>query len=277
MLVMHLAGAWLDHQPSPDLTASIILPNLAMVQEWPVFGFVRSINVPSWSISVEVFLYIFVFPVLAYIVARHGLRKGVSVAILVVALAADVAASRDLRNPWMFEYSGLARGIAGFTAGFVICELIYKREAALIPVSAEVILGLAAAAMLPFGGLHPIMPLAFAALIAVTYSRASLLGRVLGSAPMAYLGALSYSVYIWQAPVIKACSLAFAVRHVGGQQIAENATELHKVLYCVGTPLALAVVANLSFYAFETPLRKMLRRRRRARIPVPAVPSAVER
>ena len=269
MLAMNLGAAWLDHHPSPDLKASIIIPNLAMVQEWPVFGFVPSINVPSWSISVEVFLYIFLFPFFAFIMARRRLPKAVSLVILLAALVADFMVSRDVAHPLPFEYSGLVRGIAGFTVGFLICELIHKRDAPLMPAPAEAILGLMVLALLPFNGLHPLLPIAFAALIAVTYSPASCLGRILGSPLFAYLGALSYSVYIWQAPVIKACTLAFAMRQVGGEELDMHATVWHKVLYCVGTPLALALIANLSYYAFETPVRRILRGRARDRMPVP--------
>jgi peptidoglycan/LPS O-acetylase OafA/YrhL len=45
-----------------------------------------------------------------------------------------------------------------------------------------------------------------------------------------------------------------------------------KLLYCVGTTVALLAVANASYYWFETPLRRLLRGPVRDRMRVGACP-----
>src|SRR5580658_1566025 len=60
ILAMNYGAVRLGHPASLDFKPSILLPNLVMLQEWPIpgFGFQTSVNTPSWSISVEVFLYV---------------------------------------------------------------------------------------------------------------------------------------------------------------------------------------------------------------------------
>jgi peptidoglycan/LPS O-acetylase OafA/YrhL len=263
MLAMNIGSVRLGHRPNSDLKSSVILPNLLMIQEWPAPHVVNSINIPSWSISVEVFLYIFIFPLLAFAVARRSLPKPLFLGILGVALLLNALVSRDLPHPLPIEYWGLIWGVTGFCAGFMICELVYNATEPLIPGLGEAALVAVVLAMLPFHSLHILLPAAFAALIAVTYPAASRLGRFLGSPIFFYLGGLSYSVYIWHKPVIKACSLAFAMRQMGASDFDIQVSSGRKLLYCVGTTVALLAVANISYYWFETPLRRVLRGPRR--------------
>jgi peptidoglycan/LPS O-acetylase OafA/YrhL len=275
-LAMNLAAARSGHGHSPNLVPSVILPNLAMVQEWPLFGVVNSINTPSWSISVEVFLYIVIFPLFVFILARRSLSRPAALTFLILAILGNAAVSRDLPHPLPIQYSGLLRGITGFTAGFMICELIYKTQVRIIPTFAELILGLLALSFLPFSWLHPFLPILFAGIIAATYSPASRLGRFLGAPFLAYLGAVSYSVYIWQAPVIKACSLAFAIRRIGDTDLDWQADAGHKLLYCFGTTVTLAIVAHASYYWFETPIRRLVHRPRPGKLRVEPAPQTAK-
>jgi len=265
---MNFISAHLVHKAPKDMNLSVLLPNLAMVQEWPVPHVVTSINVPSWSISVEVFLYIFAFPLFAFLIARRRLPAGLSMGIIVVSLLLNALVSRDLPHPLNIEYWGLAWGVTGFCVGFVICELVYTRTEPLLSDPGELVLAAVVVGLLPFHALHIFLPVAFAGLIAVTYPAASRLGRILGSRFLFYLGGLSYSIYIWHAPVIEACTLAFGMRHIGDKSMDFQVSAGHKLLYCVGTTIALMAVANISYYLFETPLRKMLRGPTRNRLPV---------
>ncbi|MGA3172646.1 MAG: acyltransferase [Chthoniobacteraceae bacterium] len=280
VLAMNVVSAHFGHltSASHDFKPSVLLPNLAMVQEWPVPGFVGSINVPSWSISVEFFLYIFVFPLLAWILSRRRLSRTASIAILVVAALIDGAANRgESPFPFNIQYTGLLRGITGFTAGFLICELVFNREESAISWPAEIGLVIVTLALLPFPVLHVFLPLPFAALIAVTFLPKSRLGRLLGSPPFHYLGGLSYSIYIWQYPVLKASTLAFGLRQMGASSTGGESESMsfdHKLLYCAGTCFALVVVANVSYYWFESPLRRILRRPIRTWFTVQSVPQS---
>jgi peptidoglycan/LPS O-acetylase OafA/YrhL len=260
VLAMNLISARYGHAPSDDLKPSILLPNLAMVQEWSIIGFAPSINVPSWSISVEMFLYIAIFPLFAFALARRSAPRWACAALLLGMLLLNAICGGERPNPFHFQHSGLVRGITGFSAGFLICELLYQRIEPLVPVMAEIGVAILVVVMLPFPSLHAFLPFGFAALIAITYSSYSPLGRILGSPFLAYLGGVSYSIYIWQYPVIKACSVLFTVRKMGAMGTDLDISAARKLLYCGGCTLMLAVVANVSYYWFETPLRRMLRR-----------------
>ena len=259
VLGMNAVAVHLGHTPSVDLKPSVILPNLAMLQEWPFLG-VTSVNIPSWSISVEVFLYVAVFPFFAWLLSGRKLSRGVYASFLIIALLIDALLCTDSPFPLNPRYSGLLRGITGFSAGFMICELVYAQEEPVVPLAGEIGLAVAVFVLLPFRSLHVLLPAAFASLIAATYHASSRLGRILGSPFFAYLGGLSYSIYIWQFPVIKGCTLAFGVRDMGGTGFKSSLSPGHKFVYCLGTTLTLALVANVSYYFFESPLRRALRR-----------------
>jgi peptidoglycan/LPS O-acetylase OafA/YrhL len=271
VLAMNLVSARLGHVPSSDFKPSILIPNLLMVQEWPVPARVTSIDFPSWSISVEVFLYLAAFPFFAWLYSRHKVPRGVSCAVLAAAAAAN-----SLFGSVHFSYGGLARGISGFAAGFLLCELINGREKPLVPRAVEIAFGLCAVAILPFVSLHFLLPFLFVVLLAVTYSPSSALGWLLGTAFIEYLGEISYSIYIWHFPVIKACTLLFGLRHMGDIDSNLNISPGQKLLYLGGTILALALVANVSYYWYETPLRQFFRRSGRGQLARRPIPHASE-
>jgi peptidoglycan/LPS O-acetylase OafA/YrhL len=185
MLAMNLGAVRLGHEPNPNLNLSVILPNLLMIQEWPAPHLVNSINIPSWPISVEMFLYIFIIPLLAFAIARRRLPKWLSLgSILGVALLVNALVSRDMPAPLPIEYWGLIWGVTGFCAGFIICELVYNTTEPLTSGLGEAALVAAVLAMLPFHSVHILLPIAFAALIAVTYPAGSPPGSVFGFAAL---------------------------------------------------------------------------------------------
>jgi len=110
-----------------------------------------------------------------------------------------------------------------------------------------------------------ILPFAFAGLIATTYPEKSWLGQKLSVPVLSYLGAISYSVYIWHLPVIKAATLAFGVRQMGASGISRNISHVHLLLYCGGTIGAVLVISTVSYYWFESPLRRVFRKRNHGR------------
>jgi peptidoglycan/LPS O-acetylase OafA/YrhL len=114
--------------------------------------------------------------------------------------------------------------------------------------------------LLRFSDLYFLLPPLFACMVAVTFLETSALARFFGSPFLNYLGGLSYSIYIWQWPVLKACALMFGVRQMGSAETNIHAPLSHRLLFTFGTPLVLAIVVNLSYYKFETPLRGLIRK-----------------
>jgi peptidoglycan/LPS O-acetylase OafA/YrhL len=93
----------------------------------------------------------------------------------------------------------------------------------------------------PFPGILGLLPVAGAALILVQPAN-GLLGQLLASKSMVWLGKLSYSLYLWHWPV-----LALLRYYTGSQEL-----DLLSVLLFIGITLLLT---TLSYFAVETPLR----------------------
>jgi peptidoglycan/LPS O-acetylase OafA/YrhL len=265
MLAMNYFAAFYGHAPSGNLQEPIIVRNLMMIQEWPIGGAVTSIDTAAWSISVEMFLYLIAFPVLAILFACRRISSFFLLPILFALLTMDSLISSENIFGIDLPYAHLLRGIVGFAAGFLICELIYERNRAVLGRRGELVLTVATVAAFPFVTFHMILPFAFAGLIATTYPEKSWLGQKLSVPVLSYLGAISYSVYIWHLPVIKAATLAFGVRQMGAGGISRNISHVHLLLYCGGTIGAVLVISTVSYYWFESPLRRIFRKRNHGR------------
>jgi peptidoglycan/LPS O-acetylase OafA/YrhL len=258
VILMNYAALKADHADAPNLHGPVLAANLAMVQEWPGIGHYHSINVPSWSISVEVFLYVAIFPLLVVSLGRMRPRKAVSGTLLGVALILSALAGNASQDGPNIALIQTARGVTGFCAGFLVCELIYSAGAKRISPVIEMLLLAAVVAAIVFAPLHPLLVFLFAALMAVTYLERSMLARLLGSRPFEYLGIISYSIYIWHFPVIKAATLVFHIRNLGGLSSHSNLSMQQELIYCAVTFFMVLLVAHLSYFLFETRARAFL-------------------
>ena len=73
-------GKWPSH-----VTWDVVATNLALLQNWPGL-FHISLNIPSWSLSVEVFCYILVMPVA--LLMHRLLRRSATILVLIALLLA---------------------------------------------------------------------------------------------------------------------------------------------------------------------------------------------
>jgi len=199
-------------------------------------------------------------PPLVIIYSRFPVPKSLSLGLLLLLLIVDSSICREIPHFLDFPYSGLVRGIAGFGSGFLICELIHDRSDSAIPGWAETIVAILFLGILPLKAIHFLLPPAFVCIIAITYLPNSRLGKVLGSPVFAYLGAISYSIYLWQYPVFRVSSLLFGLRELAGYKQNAIISEPQKFLYFGGTVLILLALSTLSYYCFEIPMRSLLRR-----------------
>ncbi|MGY2845183.1 peptidoglycan/LPS O-acetylase OafA/YrhL [Bradyrhizobium sp. USDA 4509] len=182
-----------------------------MLNAWPVIGSGVHWNAPAWSISVEWFCYLFLFPLLL----RLGAPRSTPIRLLCIVLlssasysmfvrhfdgelsAAQLHQSADKLSYWV----DLIRGAFGFTAGWIVF-LCYERRDALYTFCTKspsliwsviaIIIAVAYCGRINLQALVFVYPFA---ILAAT-DRASIASRLLGSRPLHFLGVISYSIYM---------------------------------------------------------------------------------
>lgn len=207
--------ALVTHMPLDPLGLSmtaLLIHNLGLPGEsW-------SLNFPSWSISVEMFLSLAFF-----FVARRASRP-LTIALTLVGLAcAALWAATDLevyRQLWGVMNVGLVCGVGGFSIG-VVAYILYveraepfKRYARFTTPLLVATLGVMFAPLDWFhwlGAPFAAMTLVLLPLLALTDGT-----TVLSAKPLVYLGAISYSLYLIHIPVLLTATALLGANGVRG-------------------------------------------------------------
>lgn len=168
-----------------------LLGNILLVHGFAVTGWLGTFNGPSWTISVEFYCYL-LFGLLMLVAGRF--RRAVLAGLALLGLA-------NMLWP-VIDDPQIIRCIAGFFVGCVAAEICRARPATTWPAWTQAV---AAAALLV---LLSLMPEGFGASLAGVLLLTGLLivtivkgvdgpvRRVLRSAPLVWLGAISYSLYM---------------------------------------------------------------------------------
>lgn len=243
-----------------------LLTNLGMVSGI-VFGWRETLNSPAWSISVEFFCYLFVFPLLVLAARAFGARRGVGLLAAVLALAATwwMANYRtppvSLGDfPWQSRF--LAKGILGFAAGFFLCSVFRRMPPVIMrfPAVDAALIGVMGVFVLTRQGKisDQYLLYAFPALILFSACDSGMIPGILKNRIFQWLGERSYSVYLWH--ILLMGWVAWLIRtvgehwltHIPGQGVVKLALLIAVVLAC----------SDLSYRYFEIPCRDWIRGRR---------------
>lgn len=199
----------------------------------------HNFNLPSWSISVEIYCYI-----LFYALAKRFAPQlpTISAVIVIAALFATLGDSPSVDH--------IARGLCGFFAGVLTWHLRDTRWWVLVPL-----------AILPFVLFNHIHGVSKGAVLGATaFPALVLLARhipLLTAQSLQWLGSRSYSIYLIHAPVFWVLNLiAF-----DGQRLSKPVAG---VAILIAIPCVLAL-SDLSYRCFEEPMRKWIRARWQAR------------
>ncbi|MGE3149622.1 MAG: acyltransferase family protein, partial [Pseudorhodoplanes sp.] len=208
-------------QNSPGL----LVVNLLLLQGFPFAGQL-SWNTPSWSISCEAAGYV-VFAAACFIglVKRFAVGFWIAVAILsyviVLAVKQSLDASYDL---------GLLRCLGGFCVGIAIAKFIRIESVAswfnacgertMTLITGGIVLWIVVALSYVDGYSEAVLLPAFAALILVLHRDSGAVAGALKSAPLAFLGRVSYSVYMIHVPVLMVALSVLTRRLRTGQDSA---------------------------------------------------------
>jgi len=246
----------------PRHSAVSILTNLLLVHSLGVHH-VLTWNTPSWSISVEAFLYV-------AFVALSPLRRRLWVygAIVPASLAMlALAAPYGMESTYDF---GVFRGLAGFFLGAIVARLPVRR----LPTWLEAVTLTVVAAWVAVGPFQYVEPLLFGAAVWVFAGQGGWISRILALRPFARLGEWSYSIYMVHTAVVAAFWVAYArlgltprdgTWLVAGDPLSANLWAVPYLAVVIG-------VSALTYRFIESPARRIFNRWAHSAAPPPAAP-----
>ena len=248
-LALFVAGSVVLKKWPAHITWDVVLTNLLLLQNWPGF-FHGSLNVPSWSLSVEFLCYVLIMP-LAILPGRHLLRPSRVVAVLVLLLMARASVG-DTIDGWV----ALTRGVTCFLAGGLLhrfhaaqSDRLMAGVAALGAAGFMVLRSLSAWAGLFSHWLLMSFPFLIVGLGASVDSRVHQFFR---SKAMLWLGDISFSMYLWQGPI------AMITRYQIRPRLAGSSPPI-LALWMLAELCLIVVISTLSFHRIEMPLRNWTR------------------
>jgi peptidoglycan/LPS O-acetylase OafA/YrhL len=223
-------------------------------------GFKHTINGPAWSIGVEFFCYLAVFPLLVCLkgflkLKRHGLLGSILlVGFLTFCVVHFYHIDPIKIGHFKWDSTWLTRGIFGFSEGFFICT-IYQLSARWQPshttinvmfLVCVVIFLMTRLAYLP----SYLLLYAFPLLVYCTIFDLGIGSTILRTKPLQWLGERSYSIYLWHMPIlifqVSLFSLIKKVMPTGP-------------LDCLLLVILVLMISEFSYQFFESPCRRFIR------------------
>ena len=246
---------------------------LLLVNAWPVVGTGAFWVDAAWSVSIEAFCYVAIFPAMFFLSLKARNLPAQPVACLMLLLPAFSYFFFKLHFDPSIDTHGfpppasrlaywvpLTRGITMFMSG-CLAYLIWLRhdkvaQAAGITTDAACALFIASLAGQAWGVIDVQLTVMLAPLIVLgLMDGGSVSARILSFRPVHYLGVISYSVYLLHRPVA-----LFIVYHYPFVRARADTRIL--------IPMAVTLVlSTVSFYMVEAPARRLLRRMLGRRLP----------
>lgn len=237
-----------------DLSAAHWLQEITLSTAMPIIGDGGMWNDPSWSISVEAWVYVLIFPVVALIATRRPSPFVVAcVTTLGLALFGGLLSTFPAGDHFKAGWMAFGRGALGFLGGWGAYGL-YNRLVIPGRVSDLLCVALLGAmiavnwAGFPSAGwlLLPFYPIV---VLGLTNSE-GVTAKLMATRPIVFLGEISYSVYLMHA------LLRFAIDPVLKLLGIQESVWAWLFLYI---PVVIGV-STLTYMFFEKPARDMLRK-----------------
>ncbi|MDR5881858.1 acyltransferase [Caballeronia sp. LZ032] len=235
--------------------------NVLMIHGW---GFYDSINSPAWSISTEFAAYL-LFPAFTLLVLRQRWLRIASVTLFIagIALMSCVSLHQGAQNgPLDIANEAtifpLLRCLCEFGIGMAV--YVAARDPRIAKacsgklVSAFIVIALLACLLTPGSDLVVVLATPFVIVIAAT-SRKAPVSRFLGSAPVFFLGEISYAMYLLHSQFLRIYRL--------GPLILERHHMPHTLALLITVAALFGSLITASYLAFrylEVPARNAIRR-----------------
>jgi peptidoglycan/LPS O-acetylase OafA/YrhL len=237
----HLPLLWISFS-----ARSLVLQPL-LLQEWGGLSW----NYPSWSVSTEAAAYaLFVFSAGTLVAGKHPRVIAAICAAILAALCIKHGGPLNLFT----GVSAALRAIAEFSLGALLyrSHLAARTSAGILPALLAVVCVVLAA--LTRWDIATVGVLAY--LVYYGANPTTLLARLLNSAPAIAVGAWSYSIFLWHAPVHYAVMAMFSAYGHPIQTLDVTAARL----LMMATMLGVVCLSALTFNCFEVPARRLIRR-----------------
>lgn len=254
------AGFWTNDKVMSLLSQALLVHSWGP-KEWVAW------NIPSWSISAEIFAYLLFVPLVW--VRQRGVAYFTGISILIAALF-YLHAAKNVGNLDIVHGLAPFRCLAGFVLGMNAYFL--RRHITECPPSILDFLQILSIACIVFilifnlNDIFIIFPFLF--LVYTTWTDVGVVCLLLSKPVFQFLGRVSYSVYLNHIPVILALSFVFE------RTKKLVAVEYEPILRAAYLALVLCAVVALSYCTYnlvEEPFRKLGSRRRRSGAVAPAL------
>lgn len=261
----------LDNDCMRDVMIGDFVRQMLMVNAWPVIGTGVHWVFPAWSVSIEFFCYLFVFPPLFYAASlplrlpgwARGLLSVAAMALSAFLFVRYLSNGMDLIPRWpglKFPPDSLVflvlRGALGMLAGWLAYASYISRDRFWRwAVRRADFIALAVPAFLVCGYLHLVpvqwMLVVFPVLVLAFTEETALSARLVASKPVHFLGEISYSIYLLHMPWLG--FLAFFTGLIN--PFASHHPASFALLF-----FGLIPISALSYRFIEVPLRRLIRR-----------------
>ena len=228
---------------------------------------IPTLNKPAWSISVEFFCYLALFPMLVFAWSTLAKRKYSLLLSIILAISFTLGLKLCYGiHPIEFhglvlDFSGVARGISGFTCGFFLCAILRMATSAswrpsrwlinLIQLISIIFFLLIRLDYIPAHFVLYVFPF----LVYFTAYDEGIFSTVVKWSPLQWLGERTYSLYLWHMPLLTSFP-SFWKACCGHLNMNFLYSPLLNSLLLVGIVL---LIAELSYRYFEVPCRDYIR------------------
>ncbi|QYA12118.1 acyltransferase [Rhizobium sp. AB2/73] len=238
-----------------------VLVNLSLMQNSGIVDEL-TINIPAWSISSELIIGV----LLLYPIARYGLRMVALVTIVFCyLLIRDISGHIEhlTSNPVGPVSAGLLRCAIDTSLGYLVYQARpYAKvipRGVILPVHVFAIIGIFWCLQAPIENPGKTVAVIFSAFaIWALSSGESAIQRVLASKNVAWLGSLSFGIYMWHFPILLLFRDFNLIGYTEDTRAALLAADWNVIRSIVLLYLSIILVAAISYAAIEKPAKRAI-------------------